>query len=42
MDIKDILDLLNKARKYEDWDYIEEATEYLEEFIDDKDDLRME
>jgi hypothetical protein len=34
-DIKDIMDLLIKTKKTKDFDYLEEAIEYLREFQDD-------
>lgn len=36
-DIKEILSLLKKSIKQEDWDCVVESIEYLEEFIDDVD-----
>ncbi len=35
-DIKDILGLLKQGINLEDWGSVEEAKEYLEEFIEDK------
>lgn len=34
-DINYIVDLLNKAKKQKDWDFIIEAIEYIQEFQDD-------
>jgi hypothetical protein len=43
LDIKEIIELLNKAIKYEEWDQVEEAKEYLEEFVtNDKEEYRTE
>jgi len=42
-DINDIIELLKKAIKYEDFDSVEEAIEYLDEFlVDEKEENRME
>jgi hypothetical protein len=38
-DIKELLNILKNALKIEDWDSIEEAIEYLEDFRDDDDTL---
>lgn len=34
-DIDHIVDLLNKAKKQKDWDFVIEAIEYMQEFQDD-------
>ena len=34
-DINNIVDLLNKAVKRQDWDFVMEALEYVQEFQDD-------
>jgi hypothetical protein len=34
-DIKEILGLLKSSYKTEDWDLVEEAISYLEEYVDD-------
>jgi len=34
-DIKEILNLLKSSHKTEDWDIVEEAISYLEEYLDE-------
>jgi len=36
-DIKEILSLLKSSHKTEDWDLVDEAISYLEEYLDDSD-----